>query len=78
MKQLAILLLCINAVPSNHAQELGALALFLEVAADNVAAQALYRGTGFASVGRRKAYYGGQDADVLKAILPLPNPGNFA
>jgi ribosomal-protein-alanine N-acetyltransferase len=63
---------------AHHAQELGALALFLEVAADNVAAQALYRGAGFASVGRRKAYYGAQDADVLKIILPLPNSGNFA
>ncbi len=63
---------------AHHAQDLGALALFLEVAADNIAAQALYRGAGFASVGRRKAYYGTQDADVLKAILPLPNPGNFA
>jgi ribosomal-protein-alanine N-acetyltransferase len=56
---------------ANHAAGLGASALFLEVADDNIAAQALYRGAGFAPVGRRKAYYGGRDADVLKAILPL-------
>ena len=63
---------------AQHAGELGADSLFLEVAADNSAAQALYRGVGFAAVGRRKAYYGGQDADVLKVMLPLPNSGNFA
>jgi ribosomal-protein-alanine N-acetyltransferase len=63
---------------ARHARELGADSLFLEVAADNIAAQALYRGVGFAAVGRRKAYYGGQDADVLKVMLPLPNSGNFA
>jgi len=31
--------------------------IFLEVATDNLAAQNLYRGLGFAKVGRRKAYY---------------------
>lgn len=58
---------------ARHAGTLGAESLFLEVAVDNIAAQTLYRGAGFAPVGRRKAYYGGQDADVLKVMLPLPN-----
>jgi len=63
---------------AHHAAGLGASALFLEVADDNIAAQALYRGAGFAPVGRRKAYYGGRDADVLKVILPLSDSGKFA
>ena len=66
-----------------HAQGLGADALFLEVAKDNVAARKLYSGLGLKPVGLRKAYYGGQDAEVLKALLPLSNPvlpdsGDFA
>ena len=56
-----------------HAQSLGATSLFLEVGVRNDAAQALYRGLGFAAVGRRKAYYADEDADVLKAALPLPH-----
>lgn len=35
----------------------GAETLFLEVATDNAAALALYRGAGFREVGRRKGYY---------------------
>lgn len=35
----------------------GAAALFLEVATDNAAALALYRGAGFAEAGIRKGYY---------------------
>jgi ribosomal-protein-alanine N-acetyltransferase len=35
----------------------GARRFFLEVAADNVAALALYRAAGFATAGRRPAYY---------------------
>lgn len=61
-----------------HAQSLGAGALFLEVAKDNQPALKLYSGLGFKPVGLRKAYYGGKDAEVLKASLPLPNPGDFA
>jgi len=61
-----------------HAAGLGAGILFLEVATDNQAAIGLYEGLGFIPAGRRKAYYGAQDALVLKCILPLPNPGEFA
>jgi ribosomal-protein-alanine N-acetyltransferase len=61
-----------------HAAGLGAGILFLEVATDNQAAIGLYDGLGFVSAGRRKAYYGARDALVLKCILPLPNPGEFA
>ena len=41
--------------------------LFLEVAADNAAARALYRSAGLAECGRRRDYYGpGRDALVLR------------
>jgi [ribosomal protein S18]-alanine N-acetyltransferase len=43
----------------------GADAIFLEVAADNAAALALYRREGFAEVGRRRRYY----ADASDALL---------
>ena len=50
--------------------------MFLEVAAGNNPAIALYKRLGFAEVGRRKAYYAGahgerEDALVLKARFPL-------
>lgn len=42
-------------------------ALFLEVRANNLAAQSLYRDLGFVEVGRRPKYYrNGEDALVLK------------
>lgn len=55
----------------------GAEAMFLEVAADNLAAIALYDAAGFVRVGRRSAYYrraGGavMDALVLRKALTLP------
>lgn len=42
---------------------------FLEVAADNHAAQALYRKRGFAESGRRKAYYRRAGAASVDAVL---------
>lgn len=58
------------------AHEAGAAAMFLEVAARNLAAQKLYEGLGFAGAGRRKAYYpDGDDALLLKAALPLAKHG---
>lgn len=61
-----------------HAQGLGAGAIFLEVGDDNPAALALYAGLGFERVGRRKGYYAGKDASVLRAALPLPPAQKFA
>ena len=40
-----------------HLTEQGVKSLFLEVAEDNLAAQALYRRAGFSPIGRRPAYY---------------------
>jgi [ribosomal protein S18]-alanine N-acetyltransferase len=49
----------------------GAAAMFLEVAEGNGPAAALYRGLGFAEVGRRRRYYpDGADALVLRRDLP--------
>ncbi|WP_299674106.1 GNAT family N-acetyltransferase [uncultured Roseobacter sp.] len=42
---------------------------FLEVAADNHAALALYRKHGFAETGRRTAYYRRADAPLADAVL---------
>ena len=61
------------------AQAVGAEALFLEVAADNEAAVALYEGEGFARAGLRRGYYarsGGapQDALVLRRALNSAGP----
>jgi ribosomal-protein-alanine N-acetyltransferase len=55
----------------------GAASLFLEVAADNAAAIALYRAAGFDAVGRRAGYYARSagppvDALVLKKLLESP------
>lgn len=51
----------------------GALDLFLEVAADNLAAVGLYRAAGFSQVGLRKGYYphpdGAKDAVVMRRAL---------
>ena len=59
---------------ATHAAISGATSLFLEVGVRNDAAQALYRGAGFSDVGRRKAYYADEDADILR----LPLPADFA
>ena len=56
----------------------GADVAFLEVAEDNRAALALYGRAGFATVGRRGAYYargGGPPADALVLRKPLARAG---
>ena len=47
----------------------GAAALFLEVAVDNAAALALYRGAGFREAGRRKGYYKAGDHRVDAIVM---------
>lgn len=47
----------------------GATQLFLEVAADNAAATALYAGAGFAVVGRRRGYYRRGDGKVDAVVM---------
>ncbi len=61
------------------AEAAGAEAIFLEVAADNQPALALYAGEGFGEVGRRRGYYprpcgAGADALLLRRTLPSPSP----
>ena len=43
--------------------------LFLEVAEDNVAAQALYASLGFSEAGRRKRYYERADGPAVDALV---------
>jgi tRNA threonylcarbamoyladenosine biosynthesis protein TsaB len=59
-----------------RAHELGARAMLLEVRASNASARALYKRFGFAEVGARKAYYGQEDALILRANLPIMPLGN--
>jgi len=57
---------------AERAAGLGAVRMFLEVAAANLPARNLYEKHGFRQVGARKAYYeDGDDALVLAAGLPL-------
>jgi ribosomal-protein-alanine N-acetyltransferase len=55
------------------AREAAAFEMFLEVAADNVAAIWLYQAAGFGRVGLRKGYYphpdGAKDAVVMRRVL---------
>lgn len=51
------------------ARAFGASELFLEVAAGNIAALALYRQTGFRRVGERKKYYRYPDGESDDALL---------
>ncbi len=58
------------ATPCATRRRLGRAAMFLEVAADNPAALALYAAEGFRVVGRRPGYYpDGADALVLRGGL---------
>lgn len=47
----------------------GAAEAFLEVAADNIAALALYQSAGFVTVGRRKGYYAGNEGQRIDALV---------
>jgi len=49
--------------------------LFLEVAADNPAALALYRKQGFAEIGRREGYYARADGKPATALVMARNLG---
>lgn len=51
------------------AEAAGAEALFLEVAADNAPAIALYAQTGFQPVGRRAGYYARADGEAADALV---------
>jgi ribosomal-protein-alanine N-acetyltransferase len=63
---------------ATHAHGLGASDMFLEAGSANAPALALYGRLGFKPVARRKGYYQGHDALVLKAALPLPPSVKFA
>lgn len=52
-----------------RAAALGAERMFLEVAADNVAARALYARMGFAEAGRRRGYYARSDGSHEDALI---------
>lgn len=53
----------------NAVAQVGAISMFLEAAADNLPALELYRRHDFEQIGRRKGYYGGIDALVLRRGL---------
>lgn len=58
-----------------EAAKRGARSLYLDVAEDNAAALALYRGAGFAEISRRRGYYAGpsgpRDAIVMMKSLRI-------
>jgi ribosomal-protein-alanine N-acetyltransferase len=53
----------------NEAAARGSVRLFLEVAADNAAALALYRAAGFAEIGRRPDYYHRPDGRMTALVM---------
>lgn len=53
----------------DHARSAGAKTLFLEVAADNPAARALYETTGFRAVGSRSAYFRRGEGPAADAVV---------
>ena len=58
------------------ASERGAREVFLEVRADNPAAEGLYLSEGFEEIGRRPGYYQPDDVDAIVMRLDLANRGN--
>lgn len=52
-----------------RARGLGAARMFLEVAADNGAARALYEARGFGEAGRRRGYYARRGAPAVDAVV---------
>lgn len=58
-----------------EAQARGAITAFLEVAADNAAAIALYRSAGFAEAGRRRGYYRIAGAAPVDALVMAKSLG---
>ncbi len=56
-------------VASTHAAARGAAKLFLEVAEDNKAAIALYRGFGFEQVGVRSGYYSRAGGAIAALVM---------
>ena len=52
-----------------HAQQQGARCVFLEVAAGNAAARALYERAGFVTVGERRRYYRSRDGRTDDALV---------
>ena len=62
--------LALLSAAASRARGTGAQVLFLEVSADNAAANALYASMGFVEIGRRLRYYAnGSDALVLRLDL---------
>lgn len=60
----------------DEARERGATELFLDVRADNPAAQSLYDSLGFEQLAVRPGYYGGTvDAIVMRLAIPEPRAG---
>nr|WP_246587872.1 GNAT family N-acetyltransferase [Paracoccus bogoriensis] len=59
------------------ARGMGVRSAFLEVAAGNVAARALYAAGGWLEAGRRRRYYGpAEDAIVMRLDLTVPQEGS--
>lgn len=53
----------------HKARDHGAVSVFLEVAADNFAAQSLYRSAGYEEVGLRQEYYARRDGHAVDAMI---------
>ena len=56
----------------DHAREIGASQVLLEVRVDNAPAIHLYESLGFQMLGRRRAYYQPGNIDAYTMRLPLP------